>query len=290
MKKRVQILIGGLLQAGAFASACAGPLSDYYVTTDTQVFHIRGGSVVNSWATVQGQEYPIVVLDNVRTGSYFSGNAGHEYTLGGSYAGTAYAATVPGLHHDGASDGTYNYTTSYWSDESGTLGRAVWRTAADWTAPVKLFDTVSTRPSGIAYDPRDGSTLWISEWDGIPSIRHYTMSGSPLSSFSTDGRYATSLALDPRDGTLWMSGYENAGNFYQYSTGGTILGSTYFPELAGLRTLGGEVPAIPEPGVFALMLAGLTLLGLDRLRRMRMLDILGGVGGSTASSTRNRVA
>lgn len=206
------------------------------------------------------------MLDTVRTGNYYSGNAGHEYTLGGLYTGTSYAATLPGLHHDSASDGTYNYTTSYWSDEVGTPGRAVWRTTTDWNAPVKLFDTVGSNVSGIAYDPRDG-TLWISEWGFSPSVRHYTMKGTLLGSFNPVGRYATSLALDPRDGTLWMSGYSEAGYFYQYSTDGSLLGSTYFPELAGKITLGGEMPAIREPGVFALMLAGLTLLGLYRVHR-----------------------
>jgi hypothetical protein len=257
-----------LLEAGLTAPCWAGPASDYYVTGNTKIYHIRGDVVLDSWNTVQAQEFPIVVLGNtVRTGSYYSGNSGHEYSLAGSWTGATYPPTIQGLHHDGTTDGVHNYTTSYWGDEAGAeLGRAVWRTDSDWTNPVKLFDTVETRPSGITYDPSN-NTLWVSEWDGGPAIRNYTMNGTLLSSFSTDGRYATSVALDPVDGTLWMGGYENTGYFYQYSRAGVLLSSTYYSELAGERTLGGEIAAVPEPSTYAMMLTGIGLIGFQLRRR-----------------------
>lgn len=276
MKSSAVVFVSCLLEVG-FASSCwAGPMSDYYVTGDTRVYHIRGDSVVNSWNMVQNQEYPVVVLDTVRTGSYYSGISGHEYARTGSFTGTAYPSSIPGLHHDGATDGVHNYTTSYWNIEGGIIsnGTAIWRTDTDWTHPVKLFDTLNTRPSGITYDSSNG-TLWVSEWGSdshrSPAIRNYEMNGTVLFSFLTDGRYATAVAFDPTDGTLWMSGYENAGYFYQYSRTGTYMGSTYFSELAGVVTLGGEIAAIPEPGTYAMMLAGIGLLGLELWARKRQV-------------------
>ena len=256
------VIAGFLIEAGMAMPCWAGPASDYYVTSGSNVYHIKGDLVLNTWTTVQFNEYPIVVMDTVRTGSYQSTVSGHEYSLAGSLMGATYAPTISGLHHDGATDGTGNFTTSYWSNEIGTLGTAVWRTDADWMNPVKLFDTLAHRPSGIAYDPSNQS-LWISEWqEGAPVVRNYSMDGALLSSFSTSGRYSTSLALDPKDGTLWMGSYNDLGYYYQYSRAGGLLSTSYYAELAGVRTLGGEIAPVPEPASYALLLAGIGLLAL----------------------------
>lgn len=269
-QKIVSFIVTSLLVAGWSVSGIAGPISDYYVTSATNVYQIRGDSVVNSWSMVQGNEYPIVVSGTVRTGSYYGGNSGHEYTLSGSYTGTIYPPTIPGLHHDGTTDGVHNYTTSYW-DENNNLSNKIWRTDTEWANPVLIFTTLNVRPSGITYDPLNG-TLWVSEW-GIDhvndrTITDYAMDGTVLSSFSTYPFYATSLALDPADGTLWMGSYTEPGRYYQYSRAGAFLGSSYYAELAGVLTLGGEIArsqSIPEPGTLALL--GVALVGLMWVRQ-----------------------
>ncbi len=220
-----------------------GPTSELYAVKwqNSGIAVIQGNSVVRSWATSANSEIAIAVTDKVRTLGHYLGNTGAEYALNGTFTGTNYTASDY-YHHDGATDGLYNYAILY---SSGN----VYRYSLNWTNPEYLFNAGSYA-LGITYDPTN-SSLWIGSWS-YGNIKNFNLTGGVLSEFSVSSRtnYVGGLAMDYADGTLWFS--EGAsGTFSQYTRTGTYLGSKTY-SISGIY--GAEFSVVsPEPSTIALM-------------------------------------
>lgn len=241
------VLVTGWLSGAAQSQE--GPKSAYYVTSGNQGMNwiLRRSSATPfaqaHWFTLNGfvfGEHAIVVDKTVRTlGTNFGGaglppSAGAEYTRRGKYAGPDFPypadlATTSGIL-DATTDGQYIYALDYYN-------ATVWRMDLDWTHPVELFKVLAN-DEGIAYDPANNGSLWISSLSENRTIRQYTLTGEVISSFGIPTG-ASALARDPQDHTLWFS-YGFDGTFYHYDTSGQFLGSITHPSLAGWNYLGGE--------------------------------------------------
>ena len=255
-----------------------GPLDNYYITSGNTL--PTGHNIIINHLSTQvtnqanGEEFPIAVYGDVRTANsgqvgLSSATQGAQYDLAFNYTGTNYSAFAldgndNNLFYDGTTDGKNNYVVSY-----GYSGK-VYSTDRSWGSLTPLFKAGTFGTNlGITYDGSNNS-LWISNWTGS-TINDYSMSGVLLGSFSTGIVDMTSLALDPRDGTLWFGSQTTKGTFYQYSRGGAFLQSDYYANLANENTLGGEFnlgAPTPTPEPFTLALGALGIATAIR-RRMR---------------------
>ncbi|NUM35603.1 MAG: PEP-CTERM sorting domain-containing protein [Candidatus Brocadiae bacterium] len=213
-----------------------GPTSEMYVVKwqNAGIAVIQGSNIVRSWSTGANGEIAIAVTsDRVRTIGHTTSYIGAEYTLQGTFTGTQYT-TLHTYHHDGTSDGQYNYGI-VWNTGN------VYRYGLNWQNPEYLFNAGSNA-LGITYDTSNNS-LWVSSW-GYGTVSNFSMTGSLLSSFTARTASNSALAMDYADGTLWMS--ESAsGTFSQYTKAGTYLGSKTY---AVTNMWGAEFSvAVPEP-------------------------------------------
>ena len=110
----------------------------------------------------------------------------------------------------------------------------------------------------------DGS-FWLSQYGFSDLVEHRSSTGTLLSSFNSGINGSQGLALDPIDGTLWMS---QGFTLYQFSQAGVPLQNISF-SLPG-QWYGMEfdtTPVLePEPASLVLFVGGLPLL-LRRRRR-----------------------
>src|SRR5690606_29787948 len=195
----------------AATAALPAQISEYYVMAgDQSRFHvIQNGVIVRSWSPLPGTaqyQYPLVVMDTVRTMGANAGEVGAEYDLNGTDLGPRYThPTGPGRCWDGTTDGTHHYTI----DSSGF----VWRLDRNWTNPVQLFDAGGI--GSLTFDPTNGS-LWVSQFS-TQTITEYALDGTTLRSFNTGHTQNMALALDHADGTLWLHDRTTQGTFEQWS-------------------------------------------------------------------------
>jgi hypothetical protein len=215
-----------------------GPVSPLYLTAGDQgmIWVVQGNAVINSWAAHHSAEYPIALLNTVRTlGS--GGGAGSDYTLSGTYTGTDYPYPVVGAQfYDGATDGSSNYSVDFLTGD-------VYAFDTVWANPMLLFSTASGYLD-ITADSSTG-TLWVASFIGT-TVEHRSLGGAVLSSFTVPFTSISCLALDPADGTLWLGSQHAQGTFYQYSQAGTLLNTVHYTELETQNTLGGEFPLQTE--------------------------------------------
>ena len=122
-----------------------------------------------------------------------------------------------------------------------------------------------SRRIGITYDPTNHS-LWITGMFGSIAnlVENRKMDGTLISSFRTTLSALTAIALDPKDGTLWMTTQTGSKHYHQYTKSGEYLGSVTFAEVEGIA-LGGEFAFVPLPPAALMGLAGVGGLGLARL-------------------------
>jgi len=220
-------------------SAQNGPTSPYYVTAagdQNTTTVLRGTVVVFQWAQLGLREYPIAVVDDVRTLGGSSGGIGARYALDGSDLGDRYRfPSGIGSCYDGATDGTSNYAVDF-----GNGG--VWRFDRSWADGRMIFATAPFY-LGITHDASD-NTLWISAWFE-DTIEHRTMDGKYLGRFTTGFTNISCLALDPADGTLWMGSQTTLGTYYQYDKAGNRLQTVTYDGFTD-NTIGGEFPFSPQ--------------------------------------------
>jgi len=266
----------------------AGLTSELFLTVDptttsASVVGIQGTTVllnVPQSPTPQGQS-PIAVSSTVRTLGFGAGNSyvGAEYTLAGVPTGSTYpfpAALGTEEVDDGTTDGSFNYT---WGVTSGIA----YRLNLDWTNPVPLFTLGNASGSrlGITYDASNNS-LWIAGFAGAIGtlISDYSLSGTLLSSFNIGHGFSGALALNPADGTLWLSNLVSGGTLtleqYARSAPGSfgatqsMLSSQTHPGISD-GAFGGEFrytgTVVPEPSTVLLAAIGV-IIGFA-LRRVR---------------------
>lgn len=268
----------------------AGPTSELFLTVDptstsARVIGIQGTNVlvnVPQSPTPQGQS-PIAVNSTVRTLGFGAGNSyvGAEYTLAGVPTGSTYAfpaALGSEEVDDGTTNGTFNYA---WGVTSGIA----YQFNLDWTNPVALFTlgNASGGRLGITYDASNNS-LWIAGFDGTVGtlISDYSLTGTLLSSFDIGHGFSGALALDPADGTLWLSNLISGGTLtleqYARSASGsfgatqTILSSQTYTGISD-GAFGGEFQytgtVVPEPSTLLLGAIGVLGLAFRRIRNRR---------------------
>jgi hypothetical protein len=260
-------------------AAAVGPISQLYLTKDEVIYRpdtntfvesptvavVQGGNITNSWAKQNATEWGISVIDDVRT--IVCGcnptDQGAQYTLGGLFTGVNYLnPNLGGDMYDSTTDGNFNYLVS---GSDGT----VYQTDRDYSNPVLLFITYLDN-AGITYDETNNS-LWISNFFSGTTITNYSLSGTPLSNFSTGHDANGALALDHADQTLWL--VDNVtGDLEQYAKNGTFLGTGINVYNLSANTVfadvrGGEFAFIPEPATYALLGSGLIAVMAARRNR-----------------------
>lgn len=282
-------IFGALPMPDAVAALITGTTSPYYLSNyaDKTFYVIQGTEVIDTFAWTTGLagsgffngEGIVVVTDTVRTRSFRPNSpGGAEYSLQGAPTGITYVNPMPpGLRYeelfDATSDGQYNYYVQHYGiTNNGLATENVYRTDLDWSDPTPLF-SLQTVPGGsageflgITYDSGNQS-LWIGGWNLNNQIRNYSLSGTLLSQFSTVGQVG-SLALDPADGTLWMT-RDHTALLFQYARDGTLLQSGTVAGLPQFGFLSGEFArtSVPEPAPLALLgLGAVCAAGFGRRR------------------------
>ncbi|MFG0331453.1 MAG: hypothetical protein ACF8PN_16310 [Phycisphaerales bacterium] len=228
--------IAALIASVALGSTVTGQTSEYFVNSGDQATFsvLQGGARLRTWGTASGTaqyQYPIVVIDTVRTMGANAGDIGAEYSVDGVDLGSRYTHPLGGSGRawDGTTDGVSNYAI----DSSGD----VYRYDRDWTNESLLFAT----PRGIGsltFDLENG-TMWVSSF-GDTDITEYTMTGIILSSFSTGHTQNMALAYDHADGTLWLHDRTTQGTFEQWTRDGVRLQRIAVPGMSTQNALAGE--------------------------------------------------
>jgi hypothetical protein len=243
-------LLGALTGTPALA---VGPTSILYLINygefgaSTGLDLIQGLSE-SSFATANSVDTCIAASGDIRTFGYSSPEPGSRFNLGGApLVGGPYTNNYGGQLHDGTSDGLYNYTVDYVTGKVLQFDR-------NWANDVTLFTIANGTAGWITMNPNDGS-FWISQFGGPDLVEHRTHAGALISSFNSGVFGSQGLALDPVDGTLWMSsGY----TLYQFSQSGTPLQSVpYSVSGGGWYGMEFELVSVPEPAFCSLLGAGL---------------------------------
>ncbi|HEY5910443.1 MAG TPA: MBG domain-containing protein [Verrucomicrobiae bacterium] len=238
----------------------AGPRSELFVASKsergggkTQIDVLQGPADHRSWLTEHGSELALAVNDTVRMVGMLNlpapGDKAAEYTLAGVYTGTDYSfpvnSSIPMQFLDGATDGAHNYAWDFNNNEA-------WQFDLNWANPAKLFSlgapsVTGAQRAGITYDPSNNS-FWLAGYSnnvGTGFIENRSLDGTLLGFFITPHVRNRSLALDPADGTLWVSYLDLLGSLQNYSRTGEYLGGHYYPELVGMNVLGAEFRSGP---------------------------------------------
>lgn len=246
MRNVLALLVVGAMVSGVFAD---GPVSELYLTVllgaTSEYDVVQGENINRTWAAYDG-DAALAVNQTVRGFGCNSGRSGGEFQLDGTLTGTIYTNNVSGSYfYDGTTDGTFNYTVDYLTGD-------VYRFTDAWEEPTVLFSLGSSLEyAGITHDPTNDS-LWLANGE-TGKVENYTLDGNLLSDF--DAVFPMlGLALDPADGTLWLSPFDFSGDLIQYSKGGEQLGQVNCSGLVGVAPLGAEFQYIPEPASFTLLI------------------------------------
>lgn len=193
---------------------------------------VQNGAILRTWGLAPGTDryqYPMVVLDTVRTMGADVGDIGADYDYNGNDLGPRYT------HPDGTSrcwDGTTDGQHNYSIDTAGV----VWQFDLDWTNPVRMFTGGGI--GALAYDP-DNDSIWVGTFSGS-NLTQYDRLGNILSSFTTGHTKNMALAIDPADGTLWLHDRNRQGTLEQWSRTGQLLATVVVPGLESQNALSGE--------------------------------------------------
>lgn len=268
-KKQDILMKTCLVSLVALASALAlavGPTGTLYAMNygefaagaEVGLDRIQGASFASS-STGNSLDICIAAYGDVRTTGYSQTFSGSRFDLSGNpLAGGPYMNTSWDQLHDGTSDGKYNYSVDYVSGN-------VYQFDRNWANATVLFNPTGAMTTGfITMNAADGS-FWLSEYGGPDIVRHYTHTGTLLSSFNSGVANTAGLALDPLDGTLWMSAFDGGHSLYQFDQSGNLLQSMSF-NLPG-TWYGMEFDTTPTPEPMTMLAVGIGCASLLRRRK-----------------------
>jgi len=250
----------------AQAFAFVGPTSKLYLMNYGE---FSGGAIVgldmlqgntfNSVPTGNSIDICIAASGDIRTYGYVPTTAGSRFDLAGNpLAGGPYMNTYGNQMHDGTSDGLYNYSVDYVTGDIIQFDR-------NWASPVVLFNLANGTVGWITMNAVDGS-FWLSQYGGPDLVEHRSHAGALLGSFNSGVFGSQGLALDPVDGTLWMS---QGSSLYQFSQGGAPLQSASLSIPAQWYGMEFDITPVPEPRSATLLLLGACGTCILALRRKR---------------------
>jgi hypothetical protein len=254
-----------LLATGAIAFT--GPTSTLYLMNYGEFGSNVGldmlqGNTFNSVSTGNPIDICIAASGDIRTYGYVPATAGSRFSLTGTpLAGGPYINTYGQQMHDGTSDGLYNYSVDYITGEVIQFDR-------NWASPLVLFTINNGTVGWITMNGVDGS-FWFSQYGGPDLVEHRSHTGTLLGSFNSGVFGSQGLALDPVDGTLWMS---QGSTLYQFSQTGTQLQNgtpVPNPQWYGMEF---DITPVPEPAVGLLILSGVLILRCTPSLRRRLLN------------------
>lgn len=247
----LRALFSGVLLSGS--ALAVGPTSTLYVMNYGE---FSGGTVVGmdlfqgagevSYPTGNGVDICLGIAGgDVRTMGYSGGDSGSRFDLlanpllGGPYTNTIALSQL----HDGTSDGAYNYSVNYSTGEVLQFDR-------NWASPTVLFNAGGSLPGAgwITMNATDGS-FWLSQWGGPDRVEHRTHAGALISSFNSGITGSAGLALDPVDGTLWMSNGSNT--LYQFNPSGLLLQAPAYAMNGSFYGMEFETTNMPEPATLS---------------------------------------
>jgi hypothetical protein len=251
--------LAAFLSSSAFG---AGPTSTLYLMNygefgggTTVGLDLIQGNTVNSFPTGNPVDICIAASGDIRTYGYVPGQAGSRFGLPGNpVAGGPYLNTYGNQMHDGTSDGRYNYSVDYVTSDVIQFDR-------NWGSPVILFNVPGGTVGWITMNALDGS-FWLSQYGGPDLVEHRSHAGTLLGSFNSGVFGSQGLALDPVDGTLWMS---QGSALYQFSQAGAPLQSMSVTlPVTSWYGMEFDITPVPEPASLGIVGIGFTILLLRR--------------------------
>jgi len=256
-------LLKHVAAAGVFCicgSAIAANGTNYYLFDGDQsrAWEISNGVVTNTFSTfILG--YPVAIRNTIWLGQR-DDNSASEYTLNGVATGNT---SVGGNNFHQLLDGaTGSNGVNYGVECCGSVN-SVTMANSDWSNQTVLFN-LRADGAGIAFDPTN-STLYVSYFSN--NIDHYDLGGTLLGTLNLN-QQLVGLAYDSATDSFWGWNKSNQ-NLVQFNRAGTQLQSFVVAGVGG-NPFGGEMsfaPAVPEPETYAMLLAGLGLLGFVARRR-----------------------
>jgi hypothetical protein len=252
-----------LLLAGP-ALAATGPTSTLYLMNYGEF----GGGTVVGLDRIQGNTFNasptgnpvdicIAASGDIRTYGYVPSTSGSRFDLSGNpLPGGPYLNSYGQQMHDGTSDGAYNYSVDYVTGDVIQFDR-------NWATPSILFNVANGTVGWITMNATDGS-FWLSQYGGPDLVEHRSHTGTLLGSFNSGVFGSQGLALDPVDGTLWMS---QGSSIYQFSQAGAPLQNLSFSSLPVASWYGMEFDVVPVPEPGPLAMVGIACAGLVAFRK-----------------------